>query len=223
MLESYRTSLNNPRDHPIQQSEIPVPLEQQTFIIENLKEQREQLEKQNLEMRGTQTLRGGQGPEVSPESLLMVLKDIDNQDTKKAIFNMNDHQLCVRRNIENWIKSRKNAGMKMLDKMKDMEFAQQIFKAWDTNQKGYLTTKQFSEQLCGLGLSTDINFVQRLLVALRGERESNQSGSIEVLTLKDFMKVFAYNVFAKRACEVIKQEFRENLTAMILKQKLVEN
>ena len=33
----------------------------------------------------------------------------------------------------------------MINKMKDMEFATRIFKAWDTNQKGYLTAKEFSE------------------------------------------------------------------------------
>lgn len=33
----------------------------------------------------------------------------------------------------------------MLDKMKDMDFAKQIFKAWDASSKGYLTAKEFSE------------------------------------------------------------------------------
>lgn len=47
----------------------------------------------------------------------------------------------------------------MLDKLKDMEYAKLIFKAWDTNKKGYLTAKEVSEQLVGLGLSTTINFV----------------------------------------------------------------
>ena len=49
-----------------------------------------------------------------------------------ALFGMNDEQLLVRRQTEDWIKSRKNAGMNMLDKLKDMDFARQIFKAWDT-------------------------------------------------------------------------------------------
>mmetsp|Transcript_25779 Transcript_25779/g.32083 ORF Transcript_25779/g.32083 Transcript_25779/m.32083 type:complete len:110 (+) Transcript_25779:60-389(+) len=109
--------------------------------------------------------------------------------------------------------------MQMLNKMQDMDFAKQIFKAWDNNSKGYLTAKEFSEQLCGLGLSTDINFVQRLLQTLRGEalkRDSNPS-DIEVLTLKDFLKVFNYEPFAKRACEVIGKEFKANLIKMMNK------
>lgn len=72
---------------------------------------------------------------------------------------MNESQLLIRRHMEDWIKQHKNAGMQMIEKLKDMEFAKQIFKAWDLNQKGYLTAKEFSEQLVGLGLSTDINFV----------------------------------------------------------------
>ena len=89
----------------------------------------------------------------------MIMRDVDNQDKQKALYNMNDSQLVVRQKVTTWIMSRKNAGMQMLDKMKDMDFAKQIFKAWDTSQKGYLTAKEFTEQLCGLGLSTDINFV----------------------------------------------------------------
>ena len=86
----------------------------------------------------------------------------------------------------------------MLDKMKDIEFAKLIFKAWDSNQIGYLTAKEFSEQLCGLGLSTDINFVQRLLHTLKGEtlKQNMNPPDIEVLTLKDFLKVFKYDNFA---------------------------
>ena len=45
---------------------------------------------------------------------------------------------------------------------------------------------------------------------------------IEVLTLKDFLKVFNYDNFGERACEVIRQEFRANLFSQISKQKTVE-
>ena len=57
----------------------------------------------------------------------------------------------------------------MLDKLKDMDYAKLIFKAWDTNKKGYLTAKEVSEQLVGLGLSTTIGFVQRLLITLKDD------------------------------------------------------
>ena len=80
---------------------------------------------------------------------------------------MNEQQLLIRRIIESWIKNRRNAGMQMLDKLKDMDFAKQIFKAWDANQKGYLTAREMSEQLVGIGLSVDTNFVQRLLRTLK--------------------------------------------------------
>ena len=77
----------------------------------------------------------------------------------------------------------------MINKMKDMEFAKQIFKAWDTSKKGYLTSKEFSEQLCGLGLSTNLNFTQRLLLTLSDDvaKEGQKQKEIEVLTLKEFL------------------------------------
>ena len=57
--------------------------------------------------------------------------------------------------------------MSLIEKINDMDFAKQIFKAWDTSKKGYLTAKEVSEQLVGLGLSTSISFVQRVLMTLR--------------------------------------------------------
>ena len=104
----------------------------------------------------------------------------------------------MRKNIESWIKLRKNAGMGMLNKMKDMEFAKHIFKAWDTSQKGYLTAKEFSEQLCGLGLSTTTNFTQRLLQTLREEafKDGKKIEKIELLTLKDFLQVFKFDTIS---------------------------
>lgn len=92
--------------------------------------------------------------------------------------------------------------MNIFNKMKDMEFAKQIFKAWDVKHKGYLTAKEFSEQLCGLGLSTSVNFTQRLLsIMCRGVFRNDQNRKeVEVLTMKDFLKVFKFNPFAKKAC-----------------------
>ena len=42
------------------------------------------------------------------------------------------------------------------------------------------------------------------------------------MTLKDFLKVFNFDPFAKRAMEVVKDEFRANLIKMINKQKNIE-
>jgi len=63
-----------------------------------------------------------------------------------------------------------------------------------------------------------------LLHTLKGEplKQSINPPDIEVLTLKDFLKVFKYDNFAKRACEIIKSEFKANLTGMLNKQRNVE-
>lgn len=47
-------------------------------MIDTLKEHRETLEKINNDMRQKQTLRGSQGPVVSKDSLLKIMKDVDN-------------------------------------------------------------------------------------------------------------------------------------------------
>lgn len=73
------------------------------------------------------------------------MKDVDNQDAQQAIFNINGEKLLIKRQTENWIRLRKNAGMKVFEKLNDMEFAKQIFKAWDISNKGYLTAKDVSE------------------------------------------------------------------------------
>ena len=164
-------------------------------------------------------LSSGQGPQVSKASLLKIMRDLDNQDQQKALIGMNDQQFLIRKNIEEWIKCHKNAGMSLIEKINDMDFAKQIFKAWDTSKKGYLTAKEVSEQLVGLGLSTSISFVQRVLMTLRQDqvRRDLNPPDIEVLTLKDFLKVFNYDNFGQRACQVIKKEFKVQLNAQLQK------
>ena len=111
-----------------------------------------------------------------------------------------------------------------MDKLNDMEFAKNIFKAWDTSSKGYLTAKEFAEQLVGLGLAQTSRFSQTLLQTLRGDavRRDGTDKHVEVLTLKDFLKVFDYENFGTRACEIMKEEFKASLTVQLSKQKNIE-
>ena len=44
-------------------------------------------------------------------------------------------------------------------------------------------------------------------------KKDNMPAEVEVLTLKEFLKVFNYDNFGIRACKIIKQEFRASLTA----------
>lgn len=52
-------------------------------------------------------------------------------------------------------------------------------------------------------------------------RDSNPR-DIEVLTLKDFLKVFNYDNFGLRACAVVKSEFKSKLLAQLSKQRTIE-
>ena len=40
--------------------------------------------------------------------------------------------------------------------------------------------------------------------------------------MKDFLKVFNYENFGQRACEIIKEEFKANLTVQLSKQRNIE-
>ena len=53
-------------------------------------------------------------------------------------------------------------------------------------------------------------------------RKDVLASNIEVLTLKDFLKVFNYDNFGLRACKIIKKEFKASLTAQLSKQKTIE-
>ena len=51
MVDTFRENIRDKRDHPVMQDEIPEPLQQQEYVIETLKEQRETLQKINHDMR----------------------------------------------------------------------------------------------------------------------------------------------------------------------------
>ena len=53
-------------------------------------------------------------------------------------------------------------------------------------------------------------------------RRDGQAQKVEVLTLKDFLKVFNYENFGQRACEIIKEEFKANLMVQLSKQRNIE-
>ena len=72
-------------------------------------------------------------------------------------------RMIQRQNTYDWIKSRKNHGQKLLEQMKDIELARQIFKAWDPEDKGFLTKKEMADNLISLGLGMDSKFVDRFL------------------------------------------------------------
>ena len=80
MVEEFHEVGLDQRKNPPQQEDVPDPREQKDEIIDRLKEQREDLQKVNQEMRQKHMLTSGQGPQVSKESLLKIMRDLDNQD-----------------------------------------------------------------------------------------------------------------------------------------------
>lgn len=133
-----------------------------------------------------------------------VLRDIDGRDKMASLWGISEKMLLLKGKTQHWIKSRKNAGMQLLAQMNDVELAKEIFKAWDVENKGYLSVEELTDQLVGLGLATNKSFVERLLETL-----TKGSKKLELLTLKQFLKVFSYNKFGMQACDIIVQEFQD--------------
>ena len=71
--------------------------------------------------------------------------------------------------------------MQILKKNKDLELAKEIFKSWDTLDRGYISVDELSEKLIGLDLSNNSKFASRLLMTI--------GGGTDILTLKDFLKI----------------------------------
>ena len=124
-----------------------------------MKGQKEGLSKERVEILNKMRIKEKEGAGVSKEQFLGILKDIDGQDQMKTLWGIDDHQFLMRRNMADWIRSRKNAGIEMLKQLNDQDFARHIFKAWDGQSRGYLTAQEFTEQLVGLGLGSDSKFI----------------------------------------------------------------
>lgn len=71
--------------------------------------------------------------------------------------------MIIQGKTRDWILSRKNHGMKIIEQHKDIELAREIFKAWDYEDKGYLTRQELTDQLLSLGLGPNEKFVARFL------------------------------------------------------------
>jgi len=68
-----------------------------------------------------------------------------------------------------------------------------------------------ANHLIGLGLANNRDFVQRLLVAIKNKRTQVNADyakpeDVELLTLKQFMKVFEYDKFGEKVCSLIRDE-----------------
>ena len=98
--------------------------------------------------------------------------------------------LIVKQNTYDWIKTRKNAGMRLVEQLSDVDLARDIFKAWDIENKGFLSLDELTDQLMSLGLCASRQFVVRLLQTL-----TKSGKQMELLTLKKFLKVFQYDKF----------------------------
>ena len=72
-------------------------------------------------------------------SIVEALKDIKGRNSLASLWGISPERMIIRQKTKDWIYSRKNQGLKQLENLKDIDLARDIFKAWDTEDKGYLT------------------------------------------------------------------------------------
>ena len=74
---------------------------------------------------------------VTHDSLIAVMREI--QQNGQNLEGNRKYEVIRQKQSNDWIKSRKNAGLEILDKQRDIAFAKEIFNAWDVSKKRYLT------------------------------------------------------------------------------------
>jgi len=164
-----------------------------------------------------------------------------NQDKVASLLGFTKRQLIIRRDTEHWIKSRKNAGMGLLGRMEEIDLARSIFKAWDVQERGYLTCTELNEYMITLGLATEAVFSHKLLSCIKAKKPKRRDPrepaepqkteikkehplqivepyvNTELLTLKDFLKVFEFDKFGDKACALVLDAFNSKLDVQKMK------
>lgn len=137
-----------------------------------------------------------QSTQVDRQWIVEALKDIQGRNNMACLWGMTPSKMLIRQHLSEWIISRQNHGQKLITQQAEIERARMIFTAWDSEDKGYLTVQELTDQFLSLGLSTDVKFVQRFLESLSHKK-------LEILTLKKFLKVFEYDKFGDHAFKLI--------------------
>ena len=77
-------------------------------------------------------------------------------------------------------------------KKKEIAMAKEVFQAWDTKLRRYLMFDEFSENIIGIGLAPDCEFVRKIFDAIKG----NNTMDPDCLEQHEFLKIFKTSRFA---------------------------
>lgn len=87
------------------------------------------------------------------------MREIQDPDKITSLYGIGNKELLRQKNYIDWISLRHKEGVEFSNKKNDIEFAKDIFTAWDSQRKGYITFQEISEHLISLGLAVEKNFV----------------------------------------------------------------
>eukprot|EP00347_Sterkiella_histriomuscorum_P003737 403363140 len=151
-------------------------------------------------------------PLITEEQLRIIEASIPKH-TMQQLLGLNNKQFLVFKKTEQWIKKRKRQTNDFSQKEKHVEFAKELFKVWDDDNSGVLDLDEIAEPLVALGLSTDSQFVAKLIESLGQQTNKLKSGvnkqpiqNQESLrfTLKDFVKIFRADKVGEKISKIIK-------------------
>ena len=102
------------REHPGQPDGGVDPYNQKLLLLEKMNDQQKALEHENFEVRKQLTIKHKQGKAVEKDQLIAVLRQIDGQDQLKTLWDVDEEKFLIKKQTEDWIRSRKNAGAGVL-------------------------------------------------------------------------------------------------------------
>ncbi len=131
----------------------------------------------------------------------------------------NVKQMLAAKENEVWLrKKHERQGIVSQDNRKHIEFAKNLFILWDDDGSGELDITEITKPLITLGLSTDSQFVKKLIKALNERRRPTSpsrrvEGAEENLTLElaDFVRIFGSDASSNKIAEVLRTDYNRRL------------
>eukprot|EP00347_Sterkiella_histriomuscorum_P008784 403343767 len=139
---------------------------------------------------------------------LFIIEAAQPEQNMQQLLGLDKKQFLEFRKTEKWVQKRTTSN-DYTSKEKHVEFAKELFCLWDDDNSGVLDLHEIALPLISLGLSTNTQFVAKLLQSLlenpnRLKNGSQQHNDIQI-TLKDFVKIFNVDKVGEKMSLVVKQ------------------
>lgn len=133
--------------------------------------------------------------------------DLEGQVKETILKAIPPERIILDKQTEDWMIKR-SLGSNFKGDRKAKDFAKQLFLSWDDDGSGVLDSDEILQPLLALGLSSDMQFAEKLLSAL--DPSVGKPGHTELsIKLQDFIKIFKPDKTQEKIVEVVKREVIE--------------